>query len=699
MVGKLYLENQFSINPDIWQNLYHKGGKCVKRLQRICCFFLVIVLVISIISGTLLRPRAAAYSEGVQNIVKRARQMTQIQWIPQKDIVGWDWGVIYRAGVTYAGLPYGQPLDGDYVPWEISLQGFLNAVNDPDSLMYTDYATGKRAPYYSIDCSAFVSWAWGLGHRVTTHNMANYAIAISSSSYANAQVGDCLNKASSHVVLITDIAYDASGNIVAIEISESTVNKATNYCCQVVRYGQGGTETLATFTSKYFGNGYTLYRSKTRDSVTYTHSCAVPLEGDICAECGLGGYVSLCTAYPCAVQLYITEDCCPYTQPCNPSTAAEEGKESQKLTNKPISKGETLTADALYQNTEGNYWYKVTLSDGTKAYLYSTHTKMNSMIKPWVAEGGFPSSISGTTYLQGTVTAGGARLDKVQAYVCEAGSYSPVIESELVTVKAATYPLRSSRVDNTLVFGDLKQFGNADYTLRIMTDFTTYYADDNKLATTGLCGYDAGSYDFRFVAETHSHSYTSVVTRQPICTQDGVRTYTCPCGASYTETIPATGHRYSGSRTEPTCSSAGEICYTCAYCGDSYTETIPSPGHTYYEQVSPPTCTEQGYTTHICSACGSSYRDSYTAPSGHSFEDGVCLECGAEDPDALIPGDLDGDGTVASADAVLLARYLVDLIELTETQRQAADVDHDGAITSSDAVLVARLLADLIPSL
>ena len=671
----------------------------MKRLQRIFCLFLAVVIVTSMISGAMINPQAAEYSEGVQNIVKRARQMTQIQWTPQKDIVGWDWGVTYRAGVTYTGLPYGQPLDGDYVPWETSLEGFLAAVNDPSSLMYTDYATNKRAPYYSIDCSAFVSWAWGLSQRVTTHNMANYATAISSSSYANAQVGDCLNKASSHVVLITDLAYDASGNIAAIEISESTVNAATNYCCQVVRYGQGGTETLSTFTSKYFGNGYTLYRSKTRDSVTYTHSCAVPLEGDICAECGIGGYVTLCTSYPCAVKLYITEDCCPYTQPCNPSTAAKEGQESQKLTNKPISKGELLIADALYQNTEGNCWYKVTLSDGTKAYLYSTHTEMDTMIKPWVAGGGFPSTISGTTNLQGTVTAGGARVDKVQAYVCEEGEYSPVIKSELVTVNAGNYPLYSSKVDNTLVFGDLKQYGNADYTLRIMTDFTTYYAEDNKLSTTGLCGYDAGSYNFRFVAETHSHSYSASVTRQPTCIQSGVRTYICACGASYTEAIPATGHRYSESWTEPTCSTAGEICYTCSTCGDSYTETIPAPGHSYKEQVFRPTCTEQGYTIYTCSACGHSYQDSYTSPKGHSFVDGFCSECGAEDPDALLTGDLNGDGAVTSADAVLLARYLVDLADLTEQQLLAADVDHDGSVSSADAVRLARFLAGVIMEL
>lgn len=42
----------------------------------------------------------------------------------------------------------------------------------------------------------------------------------------------------------------------------------------------------------------------------------------------------------------------------------------------------------------------------------------------------------------------------------------------------------------------------------------------------------------------HTHSYTSEVTTEATCTTDGVRTYTCSCGASYTEAIEATGHTY-----------------------------------------------------------------------------------------------------------------------------------------------------------
>lgn len=41
---------------------------------------------------------------------------------------------------------------------------------------------------------------------------------------------------------------------------------------------------------------------------------------------------------------------------------------------------------------------------------------------------------------------------------------------------------------------------------------------------------------------THTHSYTSSVTKQPTCSSAGVRTYTCSCGNSYTESIPATGN-------------------------------------------------------------------------------------------------------------------------------------------------------------
>ena len=49
--------------------------------------------------------------------------------------------------------------------------------------------------------------------------------------------------------------------------------------------------------------------------------------------------------------------------------------------------------------------------------------------------------------------------------------------------------------------------------------------------------------------------------------------------------------------------------------------------HIYTPAVTAPTCTEQGYTTYTCT-CGDSYVDNYTAATGHSHQNGACVNCG-----------------------------------------------------------------------
>lgn len=58
--------------------------------------------------------------------------------------------------------------------------------------------------------------------------------------------------------------------------------------------------------------------------------------------------------------------------------------------------------------------------------------------------------------------------------------------------------------------------------------------------------------------------------------------------------------------------------------------------HIYTDTVTAPTCTEKGYTTHTC-ACGESYTDTYVDALGHSFKNGECTVCGAEDPNYKPP--------------------------------------------------------------
>ena len=42
----------------------------------------------------------------------------------------------------------------------------------------------------------------------------------------------------------------------------------------------------------------------------------------------------------------------------------------------------------------------------------------------------------------------------------------------------------------------------------------------------------------------HTHTYEGTVTTEATCTAEGVMTYICDCGDSYTETIAAKGHTY-----------------------------------------------------------------------------------------------------------------------------------------------------------
>ena len=75
------------------------------------------------------------------------------------------------------------------------------------------------------------------------------------------------------------------------------------------------------------------------------------------------------------------------------------------------------------------------------------------------------------------------------------------------------------------------------------------------------------------------------------------------------------------------CTTNGIMTYTCA-CGDSYTRRIGFSGHSYTGVVTEPTCTEGGYTTYTCDRCCKSYLDCLTEPTGHSCVDDCCVDCG-----------------------------------------------------------------------
>lgn len=122
---------------------------------------------------------------------------------------------------------------------------------------------------------------------------------------------------------------------------------------------------------------------------------------------------------------------------------------------------------------------------------------------------------------------------------------------------------------------------------------------------------------------THIHDYSSKVTKEVTCTEDGTRTYTCSgCGDTYTEVIPAFEHNYSSAVTkEATCTEDGTRTYTCTVCGDTYTEAIPATGHSYDEGVvtKEPTCAEEGVITYTCTVCGETCTEAIPATEDHDW--------------------------------------------------------------------------------
>lgn len=127
-------------------------------------------------------------------------------------------------------------------------------------------------------------------------------------------------------------------------------------------------------------------------------------------------------------------------------------------------------------------------------------------------------------------------------------------------------------------------------------------------------------------AQAHAHSYTATVTKQPTCTAEGVKTFRCSCGDSYTEAISAAGHVFGAYvyNNDATEASDGTETAACTICGAKDTRTAAGTKiahvHNYTAAVTKAaTCAEEGVTTYTCS-CGSSYTEAVPVIA-HSFGD------------------------------------------------------------------------------
>ena len=116
-----------------------------------------------------------------------------------------------------------------------------------------------------------------------------------------------------------------------------------------------------------------------------------------------------------------------------------------------------------------------------------------------------------------------------------------------------------------------------------------------------------------FTCVTHRSKLTE--TKNPTCTKDGYKLYTCQiCNAQYKEIIKAKGHTIVTDKGVPaTCTGSGLTSGThCSTCGAIVTaqQIISAKGHTYKRTVTPATTSKDGKIVKKCSVCGATVTSS-----------------------------------------------------------------------------------------
>ena len=179
------------------------------------------------------------YTSWQKNIIKNCRQMREMRW--ESPISCRFYGSLsenedyyfLKKNMVYHGVPYHQDGNtGMYAGFNQSgrlykaadagycdrnFKDFYESVRDEDSNFYLLDKNGKLKNTWGADCSSFLSYAWQVNRLTTSRFKEPEKIEVSEIKSNNAtsllssfEVGDCLNSAGSHVIIIASIIKEKS---------------------------------------------------------------------------------------------------------------------------------------------------------------------------------------------------------------------------------------------------------------------------------------------------------------------------------------------------------------------------------------------------------------------------------------------------------------------------------------------------------
>ena len=232
-------------------------------------------------------------SEGVENGLKRAKQMVDFEWSPLKRIPSnlsyknEEGKSVYidsfiKAGTPEKGVEYSSARIVDkHVGFEVSLETYATALENPNSVLYTRNLHGTSGhgvgAYYGIVCSAFASYVHNLPRQIVCKQWPSYPgvrkIDLDMENYPEClkkiELLDVVLNPRQHIAVVTDILTDVNGEVLGIEVSESTIP-----VCRRAVYDPD------QFKAYWLDCGFEIYRDENIDNITYTPNPYSYVEGD-----------------------------------------------------------------------------------------------------------------------------------------------------------------------------------------------------------------------------------------------------------------------------------------------------------------------------------------------------------------------------------------------------------------------------------